>query len=152
MIIVIHDIRRVVMKNYSSFCGFREIVKVIQANDNPRMVAQHNRTYFTHNKEIHESSLSKEIKYICIIGNQEGNFSLNVKMNEISNMVRYIIAVEYDFTQEQIDIISNMKNLEMVFLLGKGKIFLRKDWLDNYHINGTTFDLPEFTNLATKLI
>jgi hypothetical protein len=73
-------------------------------------------------------------------------------MNEISNMVRYIIAVEYDFTQEQIDIISNMKNLEMVFLLGKGKIFLRKDWLDNYHINGTTFDLPEFTNLATKLI
>jgi arginase family enzyme len=75
-----------------------------------------------------------------------------IEQYEISNMVRYIIAVEYDFTQEQIDIISNMKNLEMVFLLGKGKIFLRKDWLDNYHINGTTFDLPEFTNLATKLI
>jgi hypothetical protein len=133
------------MNKYSLFRG---IAEAIQASGNPRLIAYKNKSYFVHGKEIHESSLSKEIKYICIIGNQEGDFSLNEKMKEISNMVRYIIAVEHNFTQEQIDIISNMKNLEIVFLLGKGKIFLRKDWLDNYHTSGTTFDLSEFTNIA----
>lgn len=121
---------------------------------NPRLIARRNKSFFVHGDEIHESSLSKEIKYICIIRNQESNFSLNEKLNEVSDMVRYIIAVDHNFSQEQIDIISNMKNLEVVFLMNRGKykFFLRKDWLDNYHISGTTFDLPEFTNVATKLI
>lgn len=132
----------------------REIFKAVCSVGNPRLIARRNKSFFVHGDEIHESSLSKEIKYICIIRNQESNFSLNEKLNEVSDMVRYIIAVDHNFSQEQIDIISNMKNLEVVFLMNRGKykFFLRKDWLDNYHINGTTFDLPEFTNVATKLI
>ena len=135
------------MDNYSLS---RRVSEAIQAGGNPRLVALKNKSFFVHGKEIHKSSLSKEVKYICIIGNQEDEFSLNEKMNEVSNMVRYIIAVEHDFSQEQIDIISNMKNLEIVFLLGKWKIFLREDWLDSYHTNETTFNLSEFTNIATK--
>jgi hypothetical protein len=139
---------------------FAEILKCYLNKTNPArfVVTKDNKSYFMYDNQICKYYYPKSmgsVKYVCF-ANENIDDSHNEKLRLISNDVRLVMVINSNaLSKEQIDIISNMKNLEAVYLMKPcEKYFYRTkpEWIDDCFDERVAFDLPEFTNVITKLL